>query len=398
MSEKLSFLSIRLNTLTIFRGLLEDPVISRLQKLLWLAEKSEDMAQAVSCYSAFVSILYESTPDLSRFLLSRVLNDENFYVRQKAAGNQISQSVEFCLAAELELMQELSQLRPERIRNAMGYPGFLPSWENSPCDIKKEYRTRMKKLSRTGYGIFSRYHAFSVKNGKIIPIKFPDSQSLSDLFGYERERKLVIKNTESFLSGRGASDMLLYGDAGTGKSSTIKAVANAYAVQGLRLVEIKKNQLSEIPDITERLSSNPLKFIIYIDDLSFSGNDENFSALKAILEGSASTRGKNIIIYATSNRRHLIKENAADRSGDDIHINETLQETMSLAARFGLMISYQQPDKEEYLEIVKNLAEEYGLDMPEEELFRKAEAHAIYSNGRTPRTAKQFVELEKIGI
>lgn len=164
------------------------------------------------------------------------------------------------------------------------------------------------------------------------------------------------------------------------------------------MVEIKKNQLYMIPQIMEELASNPLKFILFIDDLSFNGNDDNFSALKATLEGSISGRGSNVAIYATSNRRHLVKENMSDRDGDELHVNDTIQETMSLAARFGLTVTFQKPDKDSYLSIVRSLADQYGIDMDEDELFRKAEAHALRSNGRSPRTAKQFIELLKIGI
>ena len=228
------------------------------------------------------------------------------------------------------------------------------------------------------------------------------------------------------LDGSGASNMLLYGDMGTGKSSTIKAVANAYADQGLRLIELKKNQLFQIPRVLEELASNPLKFIIFIDDLSFAGNDDNFSALKATLEGSITGCGDNAVIYATSNRRHLVRESASDRvSGagfdDDLHLNDTMQETMSLAARFGLTITFSKPGKDEYLSIVRSLADEYGIAVREDgeaatagadnadgkitetgisetELNTRAEAFAIRRNGRSPRTARQFIELLKIGL
>ena len=175
-------------------------------------------------------------------------------------------------------------------------------------------------------------------------------------------------------------------------------MALEYADQGLRIVEVKKNQLYQIPDVLEELSSNPLKFILFIDDLSFSGNDDNFSALKATLEGSVAGCGGNTVIYATSNRRHLVKETFGDRTGDELHVNDTMQETMSLAARFGLTITFSKPSKDEYLDIVRSLAAEYGVDLPDEELVRRAEAHAIRRNGRSPRTAKQFVELLKIGL
>ena len=148
----------------------------------------------------------------------------------------------------------------------------------------------------------------------------------------------------------------------------------------------------------EELAANPLRFVLFIDDLSFTGNDDNFSALKATLEGGVSGCGDNVVIYATSNRRHLVKESFADRVGDELHLNDTMQETMSLSARFGLTVTFQKPDKEEYLQIVKSLAAEYGVKMDEAELFRRAEAHAIRKNGRSPRTAKQFIELLKIGV
>ena len=225
-----------------------------------------------------------------------------------------------------------------------------------------------------------------------------DTQTLNSLYGYQRERNLVLENTRTLVEGGKACNVLLYGDAGTGKSSTIKAVARHFFDRGLRLVEFKKNQLEDILPIMESLSGIPLKFIFYIDDLSFSQNDDTFCALKGILEGSAASYAENIAIYATSNRRHLIKESMEDRIGNQLHINDTLQETMSLAARFGLTITFSKPEKDLYLEIVKNLAEENQITLPEEELFKKAEAFALRQNGRSPRTAKQFIQLLKIGL
>ena len=163
-------------------------------------------------------------------------------------------------------------------------------------------------------------------------------------------------------------------------------------------MEFKKNQLADILPIMEFLSDIPLKFIFYIDDLSFSANDDTFCELKGILEGSAASYAGNIAIYATSNRRHLIKESMEDRVGNQLHVNDTLQETMSLAARFGLTITFSKPEKDLYLEIVRSLAADYGIDLPDEELCRRAEAFAIRQNGRSPRTAKQFLQLTKIGL
>ena len=231
-----------------------------------------------------------------------------------------------------------------------------------------------------------------------MPVKHPDPQRLEDLPGYEKEREKVIANTRALLAGKPANNVLLYGDAGTGKSSAIKAIANAFADQGLRLVEVKKNQLYQIPDLMDALAANPLKFILFIDDLSFTANDDNFAALKAILEGSVGGRAANIAVYATSNRRHHIKETLTDRTGDDIHESDTRQELMSLSARFGLTITFLSPDRDRYLHIVRELARQYGLENDEKELAVRSEAFAIRMGGRSARVAKQFVELCKAGV
>lgn len=158
------------------------------------------------------------------------------------------------------------------------------------------------------------------------------------------------------------------------------------------MIEVKKHELFFLPDIMDALAKNPLKFIIFIDDLSFASNDNDFGALKAILEGSVSGRSQNIAIYATSNRRHLIKENFSDREGDDLHLQDTIQEMTSLSARFGLKVTFSRPDKSLYCSIVCDLAKQRGIEMPEEELIRRAEAHALRNGGRSPRTARQFID------
>ena len=168
-------------------------------------------------------------------------------------------------------------------------------------------------------------------------------------------------------------------------------MAAAYADKGLRIIELKKNQLFQIPAVLEEIASNPLKFIIFIDDLSFAGNDDNFSALKATLEGSITGCGDNVVIYATSNRRHLVKESFADRDGDDIHRNDTVQELVSLSERFGLHVTFRKPNKETYLNIVHHLADAAGITLPEEELDLQAERFVL-SRGRSARAARQFVD------
>ncbi|MDD2295031.1 MAG: DUF815 domain-containing protein, partial [Eubacteriales bacterium] len=173
-----------------------------------------------------------------------------------------------------------------------------------------------------------------------------------------------------------------------------KAVANAYFDRGLRLIQIEKNLLQTIPPLLDELAESPLKFILFIDDLSFASNDSHFTALKTVLEGSVAARSRNVVVYATSNRRHLISETFGDRRGDDIHLNDTLEEIASLSARFGMVITFGKPGRDLFTTLVLRLAEHSGLDLPEDVLIREAEAYAIRSGGRTPRAARQFVEFK----
>lgn len=411
-----SFLDYQLSidSLTVFSALKKDPVVHGLRQLFASLAKAGSFArisdtarnaptegstyEAVALYSDVLSELYPHGSDLSAYIRTQVLADDNFYVQSIAAGKLLSDEIQEAARRELNLLQDLGTLSSHEVREAIGYDGYLPVWSTSKLYLISDFMNKLEQIPVTGYGIFADYSFFRIADGEITPVAHPDAQPLDQLFGYERERQLIIRNTEALIEGTGASNMLLYGDAGTGKSSTIKAVAREYADRGLRIIEVKKNQLYQIPDILEELAANPLKFILFIDDLSFSGNDDNFSALKATLEGSVAGCTGNTVIYATSNRRHLVKENFADRTGDELHANDTIQETMSLAARFGLTITFSKPDKDEYLDIVRALAKEYEIDMPESELLRRAEAHAIRRNGRSPRTAKQFIELLKIGL
>ena len=228
--------------------------------------------------------------------------------------------------------------------------------------------------------------------GEIEPIVSADKIGMESFVGYDEERNKIVRNTEAFVLGRPAANALLCGDAGTGKSSTVKAVANAFFDRGLRLIEVRKDQLSALPTVMGRISENPLKFIIFIDDLSFNKNDDNFSMLKETLEGSASVRARNAVIYATSNRRHIVKETFSDREGSDIHRNDTVQETLSLSERFGLTVLFQKPSKELYLKIVHELAERHGVTKDRIEMDIEAEAFALRRGYRSARCAEQYIE------
>ena len=233
-----------------------------------------------------------------------------------------------------------------------------------------------------GVGMFGLNKAFRIaenKDGSIrfLPINNMDTVMLDDIIGYELQKKKLVENTQAFCDGKAANNVLLFGDSGTGKSTSIKAIVNQFYPQGLRMIEIYKHQFKDLSTIIAQIKNRNYKFIIYMDDLSFEEFEIEYKFLKAVIEGGVETKPDNVLIYATSNRRHLVKETFSDREGDEIHLADTMQELMSLSARFGLTITFSRPDKELYCHIVQNLALLYGIEMPEAELMIKAEAHAI---------------------
>ena len=402
---KLREWNARLHGLVVFRSLLDDPVVA---KLVDLTDRMEAGAPGYGpvcdAVAQFEAALFEHTTNWGSYLSAAVLEAETVCVRQAASGT-LAPALQTALDSELAFLQALCGLTLDELLAAAGSAtgqaqelAFLPRWETSGIDLPAAYAQRMSEVGKKGYGMFAKHHVFTVESGQLVPVKYPDPQRLSELPGYEKEREKVIANTRALLAGMPANNVLLYGDAGTGKSSAVKAIANEFAPEGLRLVEVKKNQLYQIPDLMDKLAANPLKFILFIDDLSFTANDDNFAALKAILEGSVGGRAKNIAVYATSNRRHLIKETLTDRTGDDIHEADTRQELMSLSARFGLTVTFQRPEKARFETILAELAKQHGIDMPMDQLLVKAEAFAIRAGGRSPRVAKQFIEQCEAGV
>ena len=402
---KLREWNARLHGLVVFRSLLDDPVVA---KLLDLTDRMEAGAPGYGpvcdAVAQFEAALFEHTTNWGSYLSAAVLEAETVCVRQAASGT-LAPALQTALDSELAFLQALCGLTLDELLAAAGSAtgqaqelAFLPRRETSSIDLPAAYAQRMSEVGKKGYGMFAKHHVFTVENGQLVPVKYPDPQRLSELPGYEKEREKVIANTKALLAGMPANNVLLYGDAGTGKSSAVKAIANEFAPEGLRLVEVKKNQLYQIPDLMDKLAANPLKFILFIDDLSFTANDDNFAALKAILEGSVGGRARNIAVYATSNRRHLIKETLTDRTGDDIHEADTRQELMSLSARFGLTVTFQRPEKARFETILEELARQHHIQMPMDQLLVKAEAFAIRAGGRSPRVAKQFIEQCEAGV
>ena len=378
----------------IFSRLREHPLIVSLAELMALPLQDKERAYSLCCDIA--RELYPDNSCLTDKVFELISVDDNLYIKNLSKGDELPNAVKKQAAVELEALAQAAACSSEYIVRLFGLPSPVPCWTAEKRDFAVEYAARCERASVMGWGEFARFGVFSLtESGELVPVRNPDSQRLSGLFGYNRERSLVLRNTQALLEGKPASNMLLYGDAGTGKSSTVKAVANELRDRGLRLIQAQKGHLHHIPALLDSLADNPLKFIIFIDDLSFESNDRDFTALKTILEGSVAAKAPNTAIYATSNRRHLIRESMEARRGDEVHLRDTLEESASLAARFGLVVTFTRPDRDDYRELVLGLAKACGLKyLQEEALITEAEAWAIRAGGRTPRAAKQFVEYK----
>ena len=247
---------------------------------------------------------------------------------------------------------------------------------------------------KLGVGEFALHHAFCLNAaGKLAPVSAYESVRLSDLWGYTAQKAALTQNTEAFLAHLPAGNVLLYGDAGTGKSSCVKALLNEYADRGLRMIAVQKEQLSLIPAVLEKVRSRPYSFVLYMDDLSFEETELEYKALKAIIEGGLQPRPDNVLIYATSNRRHLVRERWEEREGDDLHRNDNVQEKLSLASRFAVSIYFGKPLQDDYYEICRHLAARRGLEISDEELVDEARKFGLLRGGLSGRTAQQLVDM-----
>ena len=394
--NELEKIKLGFSSIVIFRNILKTKVIKKLIKFLNFEIRDNiDNIKQIDLYSEFLSELFKCDNNFADYILSQIFLDDNIYINKCILKEEINNNLKKILKNELNFFKYVSSFDFSSLLNKE-YSKKISELEIKEIDFYKIYSEHIKNIDKKGYGIFYDNNMFVLDDKKnIIAVKHKDNQDIKKLYGYETERNKVISNTKILLEGKKANNILLYGDAGTGKSSTVKAVANFFKDDGLRLIEIKKNQLNFITDIIESLSNSPLKFIIFIDDLTFSSNDDTFSYLKAVLEGGVNSFPNNIAVYVTSNYRHLIKENFGDRTGDDIHVEDTIQQIMSLTNRFGTIITFQRPDRDLFSEIVLSYAKENNIKMDREELIKQAEAYAIRSAGRSPRVAKQFIELLK---
>lgn len=387
--QELKQIACELSSLTVFRGILQNKTMTTLLEFL----SGEHCTQKkMELFGAFVYSLADDQYSFSDFLCRTVYADENKYVIGTARKAELPEVLKQNAKAELALFSRLTHLNADALCASMEYTGYIPQFANEPVDFETAYAERLNHIGRYGYGVFASAKMFRIAGEEIISVEAADEIALDNFVGYENERRKVFDNTQALVDGKPAANVLLFGDAGTGKSSTVKACANHFYDQGVRLIELRKDQLFSLSYIMGRIANNPLKFIIFIDDLSFNKNDDCFSMLKAALEGSAAAKAQNAVIYATSNRRHIVKETFSDRAtSDDIHHNDTVQELMSLSDRFGLTVYFEKPNKILYLDIVHALALKRGVLMEKQELDVKAEAFALAKGSRSPRAAEQFI-------
>ena len=377
----------RLSALCVFRELLKSPMLRALMDFAKTAER-------IDAYSRFVAEIYRGGGNLTDCVRKLVFEDENMYITAIAAGQSVDPHITASVKRELDTLSLLAALSPEDFTDLLG-GASVAEFSSEQADLYAEYSARITDIHKHGYGIFASSGMFRLSDTgerRIEPIVSADQTAIDSFTGYEEQRQRVIANTQAFVDGKPAANVLLYGDAGTGKSSTVKAVANLFFSEGVRLIELRKDQMSQLPFVMEKISRNPLKFIVFIDDLSFNRNDDTFSMLKAALEGSASAKASNAVIYATSNRRHIVRECFDDREGSDVHRNDTMQELLSLSARFGLTVQFAKPDKTLYLQIVRELAQRKGITKDTQSLEIEAEAFALRRGHRSARCAEQFID------
>ncbi|MEE1314466.1 MAG: ATP-binding protein [Faecalimonas sp.] len=358
------------------------------------------------------------------YLTFMLVNDENVYSTACEIVGEVSGSINHMVMGDFEIFRELFAYDFSELEEAFGVDYFrvLKDYQNAEGHGKvfnKRIRDRIcelaKRLSQSadatdfkailtqfykefGVGELGLHKAFRVEHtedgAEIVPITKISHVHLDDLVGYEIAKKKLIENTEAFVAGRPANNCLLFGDAGTGKSTSIKAILNQYYDKGLRMIELYKHQFQDLNDVIAQIKNRNYKFIIYMDDLSFEEFEIEYKYLKAVIEGGLEKKPDNILIYATSNRRHLVKETFKDKADRDeeLHTNDTVQEKLSLVARFGVTIYFGSPSKKEFQTIVKELAQRNGITMEEDALLLEANKWELSHGGLSGRTAQQFID------
>lgn len=391
-----------LGGLLIYRKLLRDGMIQRVERFLSdLEHQSKSKILLQTEYYNIISRLLEyglknnvKSSLWKNYIFDLILEDENVFTLACERSRSIDIGIEMLAKRDLSILIKYININWDSLAIKLGIEPMktVSIGKKDNLTVDEVYNMLLNYYHQNGSGILGKYKAFRWED-KLVGIEYPDEVRLSDIVGYEHQKKTLTDNTEKFLEGKKANNVLLFGDRGTGKSSSVKALLNEYAHRGLRLIELNKNQLVDYYKITSFVRNRNKYFIIFMDDLSFEEYETEYKYLKALIDGSVEKKPDNLLIYATSNRRHLVKETWSDREKtEEVHISDSVQEKISLADRFGIVLTYTSPSQEEYLKIVEALAEKHNLPVPKTELREKALQWQAWHNGRSGRTAKQFID------
>ena len=387
-----------LDKLVILRGLLDDPVV-RATRVVLQADQG-DLSALVNAYAELAHCLFESaTPALRPYVANAAANDDNVYVRTILAGEVPARSLRTAVEADLRVLQEACDVVGALYASEVMGAVVLPAFDMGPAqNMVVAYHRHMAGLRSAGFGPFARHRSFALDaQGAPVAVRHPDPICLADLVGYAHEKDLILGNARAMLDGLPTANVLLVGDAGTGKSSMVRAVANELADEGLRLVEVRMSQLAHLPALLDDLAENPLSFVLLIDDLNLQTIGDDYAVLKDVLERAATASCPNVAVYATSTWWRLAGEGIAEHDGDDVPANDRLQEAVALVERFGMCVTFAKPSTDDYLEIVHMLVENRGLRLNGDALDEAAERFALEGGGRTARRARQFADALAAG-
>lgn len=393
---KIYELRAALRGLSVYRKVNELPVMIRVNALLDSLYNGNGEQALVEYSALFDELCASGTFGLGKWLREQLCYMETSYASIVEKG-EVNQVLLGAARSDVETLSILANTNCDCYIEAMkeilpseygAVLARLPKW-NASVPFSFDELTGVYR--QEGTGLYARYRAFLWEEGRLIPVPEPDCPKPEDLLGYELQRDQVETNTRQLVEGRPSNNVLLFGDGGTGKSATVKSMLNLAGMEELRLIEIQKENITGLPSLIRSLAGRRQKFILFVDDLAFDQDDKAYSSMKTILEGFLEKRPVNVAIYATSNRRHLVRQTFTDRVGDDVDAFETISEKTALAERFGLRIPYLTMNKADYLTLVEYLAKQAGIEIPLEELHSQAMAWEIRHAGRTPRVARQFI-------
>lgn len=389
-------LCVSLRSICTYRDVVEQPVMVQTQALLdgLCRARGEDAVRAYA--QLFYLLQSERCSGLGDWLGRQLRYSQSPYplLAEREGMNPALEAAArrdveiFSLVARLDcdwLADQIAALLPREVRGGLS---GLPRWKSG---VSFDFDSLTTFYQQHGTGLFAQYRAFVWERGQLLPVREPDAPEAEDLLGYALQRKAVVDNTRALLRGRPVNNVLLYGDSGTGKSATVKSLLSVPGFEELRIVELQKEGLGDMAQLIRQLNHRRQKFILFIDDLAFDQDDQTYSLLKTILEGGLERKSANIAIYATSNRRQLVRQTLSDRQGDELDAAETIQEKTALADRFGLRVAFLPLNKAEFLALVDGLAEKQGLQIPREQLHQQALQWELRHPGRTPRGARQFL-------